>query len=335
MKIQIATINADSVLYKDSVKYLIESQGLNYEDDLEYYCTAHDGSGELIGCVGLAGTVIKCFAIRDDYQGEGISRSMMTEIILLAYQLGRKSLSIFTSPDNVAIFESMRFQAITSKYRRSVLLINRPDEIITLQHQLHSYKVTGNKIGSIVMNANPFTKGHAYLIEKAASECDWVHIFVVRENNQAFSFKDRFSMVKNGTLPIPNLTLHAGNDFMISKRTFPSYFLKESGNVHQVHAEIDCELFANYIAPSLGITHRYIGSEPNCKVTENYNSIMKTMLQPHIEVVEFNRLLAEGCTISASTVRNQLSNAASAVASLLPVSTINYLVEHCGYALHI
>lgn len=62
---------------------------------------------------------------------------------------------------------------------------------------------------------------------------------------------------------------------------------------------------------------------------------MKTMLQPHIEVVEFNRLLAEGCTISASTVRNQLSNAASAVASLLPVSTINYLVEHCGYALHI
>ncbi|EFA28598.1 ABC transporter, ATP-binding protein, partial [Haemophilus influenzae HK1212] len=36
--------------------------------------------------------------------------------------------------------------------------------------------------GSIVMNANPFTLGHRYLIEQALQQCDHLHLFIVGED---------------------------------------------------------------------------------------------------------------------------------------------------------
>ncbi|GAM70946.1 citrate (pro-3S)-lyase ligase [Vibrio sp. JCM 19236] len=335
MQMNIAITNAQSVIYLDEIKELLDAQGLRYEDDAEYFCTAHTAEGELAGCVGLAGNIIKYFAIQDAFKGEGLSRSMVTEVLLTAHQLGRKSLSIFTTPDKVAIFESMGFTPLTSLNRDSVLLINRPDKLQQVQNELSTHGVSGDKIGAIVMNANPFTKGHAYIAEQAASQCDWLHIFVVSENDQEFSFADRFAMVKQGTAHIPNITVHAGNEFIISQRTFPSYFLKKSGLVNQLHAEIDCEVFKRHIAPSLGINHRFVGSEPNCAVTHNYNGVMKQILPPEIQVTELERLNLEGSSVSASTARNQLSQAASSVANLLPITTINYLIENCGYALQI
>lgn len=331
----IAITNAQSGIYLDEIKELLDTQGLRYEDDAEYFCTSHTFEGELAGCVGLAGNIIKYFAIQDAYKGEGLSRSMVTEVLLTAHQIGRKSLSIFTTPDKVAVFESMGFTPLTSLNRDSVLLINRPDKLQQIQLELTKQRIYGDKIGAIVMNANPFTKGHAYIAEQAANQCDWLHIFVVSENDQEFSFADRFAMVKQGTSHIPNITVHAGNEFIISQRTFPSYFLKKSGMVNQLHAEIDCEVFKKHIAPSLGINHRFVGSEPNCAVTNNYNGVMKHILPPEIQVTELERLNLEGSSISASTARSQLSQTASSVANLLPITTINYLIENCGYALQI
>ncbi|WP_025821281.1 [citrate (pro-3S)-lyase] ligase [Shewanella marina] len=335
MQIQYSIVSANSMLYQTAIEQLIASQGLRYESDIEYFCIAHNQQQVLVGCVGLAGHILKCFAIENNYQGAGISRAMVTEIILCAYQLHRKSLSIFTAPDKVSIFQSMGFTALTSLTRSSVLLVNRPEQLLALQHQLSRHKIIGKRIAAIEMNANPFTKGHAYLIEQAAQACDWVHVFVVREENKPFSFSDRLAMVRNGCQHLRNITVHEGNDYMISKRTFPSYFLKESHLVNQLHAEIDCEIFVRYIAPCLGITHRYIGSEPNCPITQNYNQVMMAMLPPQISVVEIKRLALSGISISASTVRNNLLNATTLVASLLPISTINYLIEHHGYALQI
>lgn len=335
MQVQLSIVSAPSKLYQDDINQLLEQQRLRYELDIEYLCIVRNHQGEVIGCVGLSGRILKCFALKEEYQGAGISRSMITEIILLAFQLQRKSLSIFTNPDKVAIFQSMGFTPLTTLCRHSVLLVNKPEEIIALQAQLTKTKVNGDRIAVIVINANPFTKGHASLIEQAAKECDWIHVFVVREENPPFTFLDRWTMVLEGTKQIGNLTLHQGNDYIISKRTFPSYFLKNIGEVNHLHAEIDCEIFCKYIAPCLGITHRYVGSEPHCAITRNYNQVMRQILSPEIKVVEVERIVINGTCISASTVRKQLINTTSLVTSLLPISTINYLIEHCGYTLQI
>ena len=63
-------------------------------------------------------------------------------------------------------------------------------------NQLQRYR---RNVGAIVMNCNPFTLGHLYLIEYAAKEVDQLFIFVVEEDASFFSFDDRIMLVREGT----------------------------------------------------------------------------------------------------------------------------------------
>lgn len=65
--------------------------------------------------------------------------------------------------------------------------------------QYNLYKQAGDvKSGAIVMNCNPFTKGHRYLIEQALKTVEYLYIFVVEEDKSYFKFQDRLKMVKGG-----------------------------------------------------------------------------------------------------------------------------------------
>ena len=91
---------------------------------------------------------------------------------------------------------------------------------------------------------------------------DALHLFVVREDASFFPFSARIEMVRAGVAHLPNVVVHEGSQYIISRATFPAYFLKETGKVQQAWSEIDVLIFRDFIAPALGITHRFIGSEP-------------------------------------------------------------------------
>lgn len=82
------------------------------------------------------------------------------------------------------------------------------------------------KIGSIVMNCNPFTLGHRYLIEFALRQVDFLYIFVVQEDRSYFKFEDRIRLVKQGTADFKNLMVLPSGKFIISADTFSEYFTK-------------------------------------------------------------------------------------------------------------
>ena len=136
----------------------------------------------------------------------------------------------------------------------------------------------GSKIGAVVMNANPFTLGHRYLVEQSAAQCDWLHVFVVREDVSFFPYADRYPLVKQGVEGIERVTVHEGSAYMVSRATFSAYFFKEKGIVGDCFTAIDLLMFRNYIAPALGITHRFVGTEPFCATTRKYNEDMKYWL---------------------------------------------------------
>ena len=52
------------------------------------------------------------------------------------------------------------------------------------------------KVGCIVMNCNPFTSGHRYLIEYALKNVDYLFIFVVEEDQSVFLFMTDFRWLK-------------------------------------------------------------------------------------------------------------------------------------------
>jgi [citrate (pro-3S)-lyase] ligase len=179
------------------------------------------------------------------------------------------------------------------------------------------------------MNANPFTLGHRHLVEQAARRCDWLHLFVVREDASFFPFRERLEMVRAGVAHLSNVSVHEGSQYIISRATFPAYFLKESGEVQQAWSEIDVLIFRDFIAPALGITHRFIGSEPFCDITRQYNQTLHQLLTPQISVVEIPRIKATGNAISASEVRRLLrTQQVSRIREIVPESTFAHLKAH-------
>ena len=182
-------------------------------------------------------------------------------------------------------------------------------------------------IGSIVMNCNPFTLGHRYLIEYASAKVDKLYIFVVEEDKSRFKFQDRFFLVQEGVKDLPNVEVIPSGKFIISQQTFSGYFNKESLQDVAVDSSQDVEIFAREIAPTLGINIRFVGQEPEDNVTNQYNENMRRILpQYNIDFCEIPRKEINGEVISAKKVRAALvDNDFDKIQKLVPQSTFDFL----------
>ena len=183
-----------------------------------------------------------------------------------------------------------------------------------------------DKIAAIVMNANPFTRGHAGLVERASRENRLVHLFLLSEDASLFPFSVRWQLVQAGTAAFGNVVLHQSGPYIISNATFPSYFLPDDDAASAGHAELDLTLFAK-IASALHITRRYVGEEPFSQVTGIYNQVMQEKLPTlGIDCRIIPRLTENGRAISASDVRQGIKEDNwQLVKELVPDTTYNWL----------
>lgn len=198
----------------------------------------------------------------------------------------------------------------------------------TIQEQTKEIPDTAT-IGAIIMNCNPFTLGHQYLIEWAAGQVDYLYIFVVQEDRSVFPFEDRMKLVQAGIKQYENVRVFPSGEFILSYHTMPSYFQKEELQNVQIDASGDVELFSRYIAPVLGISVRFVGEEPLDRVTDQYNRAMEKILGRHgIDFVEIPRKETQGRPISASLVRKLLEEQAwDGISRLVPETTLAYLKQ--------
>ena len=158
--------------------------------------------------------------------------------------------------------------------------------------------------GGICMNANPFTNGHRYLVETAAKQVDHLFILVAEENRTMFPFKDRFQMIKDGVAHLPNVTIIRGGIFVGSIITFPEYYDREVKKDMKILPSLDLLIFAEHICPVLGITKRFVGTEPLCPITSQYNVQLREILpKKGIELIEIPRKEIGEKVVSASYVR--------------------------------
>lgn len=283
---------------------------------------------ELIAAASRQGNLLKCIAVDAMHQGEGLTATLLTQLRQDAFAAGHSHLFLYTKPKNAFMFSSLFFYPI-AQTRDVLLMENRQNGINSFLDTLPITANTG-KIGAAVMNCNPFTKGHRYLIETAAKECDRLYVFVLSEDKSDFPAKDRLEMVKLGTADLSNVTVLPTGPYLISSATFPTYFLKERDNAEQVHCLLDIEIFCKYYAPRFGITHRYVGTEPLSAMTAQYNSALHAYLPERgITLRLIPRLENNGTPVSASAVRAHL-NAGDyeALRSLLPETTYEYLKDN-------
>ena len=334
------------------IEMFLQTNGLRY-DDVDYYAAIVDeSSDEMIAGGGLKGSVIKCVAVADGHKGEAVANVIVSHLIAKANAEGCQCVKLYTKPDNRQLFESLSFRLIAEspnailmetgvggieKYSEELRVKSeelgvKSEELRVKSEELkNDESVVSNArkpIGAIVMNANPFTLGHRFLVEQSSELVERLYVVVVREDCSMFSYNERKAMVSQGVRDIGNVVVVDGSDYAVSAATFPTYFLKQLSDATDTQIILDLDLYRRRIAPALGATIRFFGSEPTDPLTRRYNELMHQQLgEEHVH--EIQRKQQEGSAISASRVRKAMMEGCIWDAiQLVPPTTIPYIIGH-------
>lgn len=317
----------------DEVDALLISEGIRRDANLDYTCGMYDDEMHIIATGSCFGNTLRCFAVSHEHQGEGLMNSIVSHLIEFQFSRGNTHLFLYTKCNSAKFFSDLGFYEIARIDGQIVFMENRKTGF---QNYLRTFakdalpegltaETPTRKIAALVMNANPFTLGHQYLVEKAAVENDLLHLFIVSEDASLVPFKIRKQLVMKGTAHLKNICYHDSGPYIISNATFPSYFQKNENAVIESHAMLDLTVFTQ-IAKVLGITRRYVGEEPTSLVTGIYNLIMSEKLpEQGIECIVVPRKTCEDTPISASNVRLALQNGDyDTLSKLVPQTTLDY-----------
>jgi [citrate (pro-3S)-lyase] ligase len=326
----VKTLSLNRAAERESLRVFLEKEDLTLAEDLDYAVCLFDGD-KIIASGCAAGNVLKCFAVSKEYQGQSLTNKIMSLLRIRAYHEGYSTLFLFTKSKNESVFQDLGF-SLLSRAPGVILMENREEGWRDYVESLILPESGKGESASLVMNCNPFTLGHRYLIEKACRENERVHLFLVKEDLSVFPYEVRLELVKEGTADLDNLSIHEGKDYIISHATFPTYFIKDRAIINESHARIDLDIFSRLIAPEFQIVKRYVGEEPFCPVTSLYNGIMQEILPSRgIDVIVVPRKEAGGDAVSATKVRKALAAEDwDVLKEWVPLTTLRFLQSEKG-----
>ena len=312
-------------------RQLIEAQGLRFEPGYDDLAGLYEG-GRLVACGARAGYVLKMVAIEPSHQGTDALGELVTALIRSGLAAGHDSLFLFTRPETAPAFQHLNFRLLAS-HGGAALLEHGPGLEAYLAAQ--APRIVPGRNGAVVINGNPFTRGHLHLVEQAARQVDRLYLFVVREDRSVFPFEARLRLAAEATAHLANVTVLDTSRYAVSAGTFPAYFLKRLDQVAEAQIQLDLRLFAQHLAPAFHLACRFVGQEPLCPATAAYNRAMaEVMAEYGIQWRELPRLAAGGAPISASRVRRLLADCDfSTLGSLVPPVTLDYLQSAAGQAI--
>ncbi|MBQ6918988.1 MAG: [Synergistaceae bacterium] len=255
------------------IEKLLLNEGIRRDKNLDYTCAVYDDDYNIIATGSCFGNTLRCMAVSHEHQGEGLMNEVVTHLVQYEYSRGVNQLFLYTKCNSAKFFGDLGFYEIVRIADQVVFMENRRTGFSDYLSELSKSKRNGKDVAALVLNANPFTLGHQYLVEKASGENDVLHVFIVSEDASLVPFEVRKKLVVAGTSHLHNIVYHDTGPYIISSATFPSYFQKDDEAVIESHANLDLEIFVR-IAESLGINARYVGEEPKSLVTGIYNRIM-------------------------------------------------------------
>lgn len=310
---------------------LLNRQGIRRDGNLDYSCGIFDENEELIATGSCFDNTLRCLAVSGEHQGEGLLNEVVGHLMEVQLSRGHSHLFLYTKERSARFLGDLGFYEIAWVPGELVFMENRRRGFRDYCAALEKTRVPGQRIAAVVMNANPFTLGHRYLIQQAARENDVVHLFLLSQEAGPIPHQVRRMLVEKGIADLPTVILHETGPYMISSATFPSYFLKDSDQVIRAQAALDLAVFGK-IAACLNIGHRYVGQEPASHVTALYNETMLRKL-PEMGIVchVIPRLERDGQVVSASTVRQRIQQGqVEAIADLVPPETYAFFQSPQG-----
>lgn len=330
--LNVERINLKNERDVEEVREFLKNFDLELDKDVDYTIVIRDNYKIKATC-SKSKSIFKCFAVSVDLRGEGVTAVLINALNDRLFEEGKYHSFIFTKPENIEIFQGIGYKTIANT-EKVVLLENGIYNIeaylekLAKEHNINDKK----ERGAIVVNCNPLTLGHLYLMDEASKNCEELLIFVVEENKSLFPFEVRYNLVKEGTKHLKNVKVIRGGEYIISSATFPSYFLRKKDEILEAYTTLDARIFGIYYGGKFNINYRYVGQEPYCEVTNLYNSSLKKVLPEYgIKVFEIKRKEEEHTPISASLVREYIkSDSMDKVRKIVPTVTYDFLISKEG-----
>lgn len=316
---------------------LVHAQGLTWEEGVDDVVGIYE-EGRLVATAARAGYVLKMFAIADCAQGTGALGELATALMDLGRGAGHEEFFVFTRTEHAASFTQCNFRRLVSGGPVALLEYGGGfDRYLARQQQRLAAegRVATPPCSAVVINGNPFTKGHQFLVEGAAAVSGTLFLFVVREDRSVFPFEVRDRLARAATAHLPNVVVLDTSRYAVSALTFPSYFLRVGDEAARLQMQVDARLFGGCLAPAFGISCRFVGSEPYCATTSAYNDTMRRVLPEYgIRLEEVPRIGNQAGFISATRVRAALAaGRLDEVAWMLPEPTLEFLRSPDGEAI--
>ena len=293
---------------REAVKAFLSGFGLKYREDTDSTIYAEE-NGEIVGSVSHTQNVITCLAVSEKMRGENLAATLVGEMMARLREEKIYGYRVFTKPEYRPLFESMGFRYLVGGDDFVALEggeCNVEKAVDGLVRKV-SCELGGieDDTAAIVINGNPFTEGHLALCEYALARHKRLLLFVLEEDISEFSFKERFSLAFLATRPYAErLSVLPSTEYVVSRATFPDYFLHGADEATCAYAKYDAEIFKKFFMEPLGIKKRYFGSEVT-DYMQIYNGAMKSVLGDAAEIIE--RVKKDGETVSAKSVRRLIS----------------------------
>ena len=293
---------------------LLRQEGIRRDANLDYSCGLYNEDYEMAGTGSCFGSTLRCLAVSRDHQGEGLMNQIVSHLSDVQFARGNTHLFVYTKCSSAKFFADLGFFEVARAEDQAVFMENRRNGFASYLEKLKQDPVPADEdldpdasgSAAVVMNANPFTRGHRALLEAACKRNRLVHLFIVSEDASLVPFTVRKQLIREGTADLKNIVFHESGPYIISSATFPSYFQKDADAVVESHARIDLETFVR-IAKALGIDRRIVAEEPFSETTNIYNRVMREALPPAgIDCMILPRFGIDGVPVSASAVRQAI-----------------------------
>lgn len=189
----------------------------------------------------------------------------------------------------------------------------------------------GECAGAILMHGNPMTRGHKFLITEALKKCDYLYVFLLSLDCSEIPYALRKEMLLHETREFSNVQVLDCGAFQGSPKVFPAYFTKDAMRHSRIDATKEVLVFCQHIAPALGITKRFVGTENRDFVTRQYNNQLKLILPMYsIDLMEIERVTEGERDISAFATRQLIHEGRwEEVKKQVSEHTFELLYKHC------
>jgi [citrate (pro-3S)-lyase] ligase len=312
-------------------KLLLQQNNLRFEDKITDTIAIYD-QDKIIATGSIYMNVIKMIAVDEEYQGENITGIILNYYISYFTNQGINKYFIFTKPESKKYFLDYHF-SLVAETNSVAMLENNFNTVRSLLYEIkNKYNLPIQTRACIVMNCNPVTMGHIYLVEKCAKENERVIIFLVEEDKSIFPFQTRLRLLSAAISHLTNVTIIPSTQYIISSATFPTYFMKELNDASYEYMKLDINIFKEYFMDIFQIEKRYVGSEPLDVTTSAYNQTMKEILGDQLIVVD--RKMFDSHIISASLVRKLAKEGKfDELKPYVPAVTFDFLISDEGKSL--